>query len=63
MHRATETFHTGDRTITAGDLLEDDDPLVKAVEAYFEPAGDESKPAKKAPARRASAKTAKKEDA
>jgi hypothetical protein len=63
MHRATETFHTGDRTITAGDLLEDDDPVVKACEAYFEPADDESKSAKKTPARRTSAKsTAKKDD-
>jgi hypothetical protein len=66
MQRATQTFHVGTengtRTITAGDLLEDGDPIVKGREIYFKPT-DESKAAKKTPARRTPAKsTAKKDD-
>lgn len=64
MLRAKETFHVGTadgtRTFAEGDLV---DAAPKGCEDFFEPADDEPKSAKKAPARRTLAKsTAKKDD-
>jgi hypothetical protein len=66
MQRATTTFHVGTkdgtRTIETGTLLEDSDPIVKGCSMFFEP-DEDSTPAKKSPARRASGKSAAKTSA
>jgi hypothetical protein len=56
MLRAKRTFFTSDKRIRKGDLVADDDPVVKGREALFEsvdvPAPQPPKPARKAPAKK-----------
>lgn len=66
MKRATTTFHypdpdVGSRTVPAGKLISDDDPLLDAYGALFADADDVPAEEKK-PARRAPAKSAAKKD-